>query len=44
MSINMKNTDDVKIKEIKELLPPIAHLYELPLTEPASTLVHDTRA
>ena len=44
MSINMKNTDDIKIKEIKELLPPIAHLYELPLTEPASTLVHDTRA
>lgn len=42
--MNMKNTDDVKIKEIKELLPPIAHLYELPLTEPASTLVHDTRS
>lgn len=43
MNSNMKNTDDIKIKEIKELLPPIAHLYELPLTEPASTLVHDTR-
>ncbi|MCF7520492.1 3-deoxy-7-phosphoheptulonate synthase AroG [Neisseria sp. ZJ106] len=36
-------TDDVKIKEIKELLPPIAHLYELPITEQASGLVHQTR-
>lgn len=36
-------TDDVKIKEVKELLPPIAHLYELPITKEASSLVHQTR-
>ncbi|PCL20533.1 3-deoxy-7-phosphoheptulonate synthase [Snodgrassella alvi] len=35
--------DDVRIKEIKELLPPIAHLYELPITEQASEVVHNTR-
>ena len=38
-----RQTDDVRIKEIKELLPPIAHLYELPITERASEVVHDTR-
>lgn len=36
-------TDDVKIREVKELLPPIAHLYELPITEKAADLVHQTR-
>lgn len=36
-------TDDVRIREIKELLPPIAHLYELPITEPASELIYTTR-
>ncbi|UOO81889.1 3-deoxy-7-phosphoheptulonate synthase AroG [Uruburuella testudinis] len=36
-------TDDIKIKEVKELLPPIAHLYELPISETASELVHNTR-
>ena len=36
-------TDDVKIKEVKELLPPIAHLYNLPVSEVASGLVHRTR-
>ncbi|EGV37282.1 3-deoxy-7-phosphoheptulonate synthase AroG [Neisseria weaveri] len=35
--------DDVRIKEINELLPPIAHLYELPITDTASELVHRTR-
>lgn len=38
-----KNTDDVKIKEIKELLPPIAHLYELPISAQASDLIFATR-
>ncbi|MCO6518873.1 3-deoxy-7-phosphoheptulonate synthase AroG [Snodgrassella sp.] len=38
-----RSTDDVRIKEIKELLPPIAHLYELPITEKASEIVHNTR-
>lgn len=33
-------TDDVKIKEVKESLPPIAHLYNLPISEAASGLVH----
>jgi 3-deoxy-7-phosphoheptulonate synthase len=36
-------TDDVRIREIKELLPPIAHLYELPINETASELIFDTR-
>jgi 3-deoxy-7-phosphoheptulonate synthase len=36
-------TDDVRINEIKELLPPIAHLYELPITKHAAEVVHDTR-
>ncbi len=39
----MKNTDDIKIKAIKELLPPIAHLYELPITQEASDLIYATR-
>ncbi|MBP6117159.1 MAG: 3-deoxy-7-phosphoheptulonate synthase AroG [Neisseriaceae bacterium] len=39
----LKNTDDVKIKEVKELLPPIAHLYELPITEQVADLIHQTR-
>ena len=29
-------TDDIKIREVKELLPPIAHLYELPISEEAA--------
>ncbi len=41
--IQRYQTDDVKIKEIKELLPPIAHLYELPITEEVSDLVYRTR-
>lgn len=36
-------TDDTKIQEIKELLPPIAHLYELPITDTAAGVVHQTR-
>lgn len=41
--MRLKNTDDVKIKEVKELLPPIAHLYELPITEQVAELIHQTR-
>lgn len=36
-------TDDVRIREIKELLPPIAHLYELPINDTASELIYNTR-
>lgn len=36
-------TDDVRIKAVTELLPPIAHLYELPISEQAAALVHQTR-
>ncbi len=36
-------TDDVRIRSISELLPPIAHLYELPISEPAAELVESTR-
>jgi len=38
-----RQTDDVRIREIKELLPPIAHLYELPINESASELIYTTR-
>ena len=34
-----RQTDDVRIRGIKELLPPIAHLYELPINEPAAELI-----
>ncbi|MBF0804608.1 MULTISPECIES: 3-deoxy-7-phosphoheptulonate synthase AroG [unclassified Neisseria] len=43
MTLQHRQTDDVKIKEIKELLPPIAHLYDLPISEAASDLVYRTR-
>ncbi|TDR72463.1 3-deoxy-7-phosphoheptulonate synthase AroG [Paludibacterium purpuratum] len=36
-------TDDVRIREIKELLPPIAHLYELPIDDKTSELIFNTR-
>jgi 3-deoxy-7-phosphoheptulonate synthase len=36
-------TDDVRIREIKELLPPIAHLYELPISDQAAKLIVNTR-
>lgn len=36
-------TDDLRVKQIDELLPPIAHLYELPINEQASELVAQTR-
>ena len=36
-------TDDVRIRSISELLPPIAHLYELPISETAADLVETTR-
>ena len=36
-------TDDVRIRETKELLPPIAHLYELPITDRSAELVYATR-
>ncbi len=38
-----RQTDDVRIREIKELLPPIAHLYELPISESSSELIYNTR-
>ena len=38
-----RQTDDVRIRGIKELLPPIAHLYELPINEPAAELIYHTR-
>jgi len=38
-----RQTDDVRIREIKELLPPIAHLYELPISEASSELIFATR-
>jgi 3-deoxy-7-phosphoheptulonate synthase len=37
------NTDDLRIREIKELVPPSHLIREFPCTEKASELVHDTR-
>lgn len=37
------NTDDVRIRQISELLPPIAHLYELPVSTEVANLVAQTR-
>lgn len=39
----LHKTDDVRIREVSELLPPIAHLYELPITDEAADLVVRTR-
>ena len=41
--MNAHKTDDVKIREGKQLLQPIAHLYELPISDAAADLVHQTR-
>lgn len=40
----LQKTDDVRIHNIAELLPPIAHLYELPISQQAADLVTQTRA
>ena len=39
----MQRTDDVRIKEIKELVPPAHVLREFPLSEKAAQLTYDTR-
>lgn len=39
----LQKTDDVRINAIDELLPPIAHLYELPVTDQIVDLVVKTR-
>lgn len=39
----LQKTDDVRINAIDELLPPLAHLYELPITDQAAELVVQTR-
>ncbi|QRN41275.1 MAG: 3-deoxy-7-phosphoheptulonate synthase AroG [Neisseriaceae bacterium] len=41
--VNVKNIDDTKIKQIKELLPPIVLLYELPINQEIYDTVHSTR-
>ena len=39
----LRNTDDTRIKEIKELLPPVAHLYEVPITREVASVVYHAR-
>jgi 3-deoxy-7-phosphoheptulonate synthase len=39
----MQKTDDLRIKEIKELVPPAHVLREYPISEPAAQLTYDTR-
>ena len=40
----LHNTDDLRIKNIRELLPPIALLEKYPLSEEASDVVAGQRA
>jgi len=37
------NTDDVRIRELKELTPPAHLIREFPCTEPVSSLIYETR-
>ena len=39
----MQRTDDLRIKEIKELVPPSHVLREFPISEQTAQLTHDTR-
>ncbi len=39
----MQRTDDLRIKEIKELVPPSHVLREFPVSEPAAQLTYETR-
>ena len=41
--IRLGKTDDTRISGIDELLPPLAHLYELPVGDAAAELVESTR-
>jgi 3-deoxy-7-phosphoheptulonate synthase len=43
MSQKLYRTDDLRVKEIKELLPPDVIRNEFPLTERASEITHETR-
>jgi len=43
MAEMLHKTDDLRIDDIKELLPPNHVLQELPVTEAVATLTHDTR-
>jgi 3-deoxy-7-phosphoheptulonate synthase len=36
-------TDDIRVKEIKELVPPLTLLRELPVSEKAAKLTYETR-
>ena len=39
----MQRTDDLRIREIKELVPPLAVLHEFPLSDKAAQATFDTR-
>src|SRR5512141_3415740 len=39
----MRRTDDLRIKEIKELVPPAHVLREFPISEKAAQLTYETR-
>ena len=43
MTKMLHRTDDLRIKEIKELLPPERVLSEFPVTEAAAQLTYETR-
>ena len=40
----MRPTDDLRIKDVRPLVPPAILLEELPITDRASNVVADTRA
>ncbi len=43
MTETLHRTDDLRVDEIKDLLPPSHVLREFPVSEEAATLTHDTR-
>ena len=38
-----RRTDDLRIRDVRPLIPPAILLEEIPITERASNLVFDTR-
>ena len=44
MDETQQNTDDIRIEEIRQLLPPSLLLSELPILEPSAQLINSTRS
>ena len=44
MDESQQNTDDIRIDEIRQLLPPSLLISELPILESSAKLIHSTRS